>query len=73
MGLQHILRPDYQECVCVCKCVRVSYSDLLVDHPVLYILVKLLLGVHVDPVGSQLFPDLHTKVGRRGGDRKSVV
>lgn len=34
------------------------HPDLLVDHSVLGILVKFLLRVHVDAVGSQLFPDL---------------
>lgn len=34
------------------------HPDLLVDHSVLRILVKFFLRVHINPVGSQLFPDL---------------
>lgn len=34
------------------------HPDLLVDHSVLGILVKFLLRVHVDAVGSQFFSDL---------------
>lgn len=41
---------------------RDPHPDLIVDHPVLGVLVKLLLRVHVDAVGSQLFPDLEDKI-----------
>lgn len=37
---------------------RDPHPDLIVDHSVLGVLVELLLRVHVDAVGSQLFPDL---------------
>lgn len=37
---------------------RSPHPNLLVDHSVLSILVKFFLRVHVNPVGSQLFPDL---------------
>lgn len=35
-----------------------SHPDLLVDHSVLGILVKFFLRIYVNPIGSQLFPDL---------------
>lgn len=34
------------------------HPDLLVDHSVLCVLIKFFLRVNIDPVGSQLFPDL---------------
>lgn len=34
------------------------HPDLLVDHSVLSILIKFFLRVNIDPIGSQLFPDL---------------
>ena len=39
-----------------------TYSDFVVDEPVVCVLVKLLLGIHVDAIGPQLLPNL------RGGD-----
>lgn len=37
-----------------------THPDFVVDHSVLCVLVELFLGVNVDSVGSQFFPDLHT-------------
>lgn len=34
------------------------HPDFVIDHPVLGILIELFLRINVDPVGSQLFPDL---------------
>lgn len=36
-----------------------TYPDFVIDQPVLCILIKLLLRVNINPIGSQLFPDLH--------------
>lgn len=47
--------------------VQGAHPDLVVDQPVLRVLVKLLLGVDVDPVGSQLLPDLQAEAKREGG------
>lgn len=47
--------------LCCCRQTDRLWSphpNLLVYHPVLCIFVKFLLWVHVNPVGSQLFPDL---------------
>jgi len=35
-----------------------THPDFVVDESVVGVLVKLLLGVHVDAVGPQLLPDL---------------
>lgn len=47
-----------------------THPDFVVDHPVLCILVKLLLRVDVDPIGSQFFSDLYTV--EHGGRRHDV-
>lgn len=51
---------SYNPCHIYLPLKQRPYPDLLVDHSVLCILVKFFLRVHVNPIGSQLFPDLVT-------------
>lgn len=44
-----------------------AHPDFIVDQPVLCILVKLLLRVNVDPVGSELFSNLQTRANAQAG------